>query len=33
MQIGSAVLYVIDLPSMTKFYADVFGLTQATSEA
>jgi len=26
MQIGSAVLYVADLPAMTTFYADVFGL-------
>jgi predicted enzyme related to lactoylglutathione lyase len=26
MQIGSAVLYVIDLPSMMKFYAEVLGL-------
>ena len=27
MQIGSAVLYVVDLPPMAKFYGDVFGLT------
>ena len=26
MQIGSAVLYVSDLPAMTKFYAEVLGL-------
>jgi predicted enzyme related to lactoylglutathione lyase len=26
MNIGSAVLYVVDLPSMVKFYADVFEL-------
>jgi len=27
MQIGSAVLYVTDLPAMTKFYNEVVGLT------
>src|SRR5262249_29627515 len=26
MQVGSAVLYVVDLPSMARFYSDVFGL-------
>lgn|SRR5215468_6135709 len=32
MQIGSAVLYVIDLPAMTRFYGDVFGLTPIAGE-
>jgi predicted enzyme related to lactoylglutathione lyase len=26
MHVGSAVIYVVDLPSMVKFYADVFDL-------
>jgi len=32
MQIGSAVLYVIDLPAMTKFYSEVFGLPAIVGE-
>ena len=32
MQIDSAVLYVIDLPAMTKFYADIFGLAPIDGE-
>jgi predicted enzyme related to lactoylglutathione lyase len=27
MDVGSAVLYVVDLPSMATFYSNVFGLT------
>jgi predicted enzyme related to lactoylglutathione lyase len=32
MQVGSAVLYVVDLPSMTTFYGEVFGLTPIAGE-
>ena len=32
MQIGSAVLYVADLPAMTKFYADVLGLAPVAGD-
>ena len=31
-QIGSAVLYVVDLTAMTKFYADVLGLSPTAGE-
>jgi predicted enzyme related to lactoylglutathione lyase len=32
MQVGSAVLYVVDLPSMAAFYRDVFGLTSIAGD-